>query len=168
MGLLAAPIVNHIIGRLRGAKAQLARLAARVAAGTFAPRRVAARPRPDPVKPRPQIPRRRPFGWLRPLLPDAVPAAGYLEHLLQDPAMVALMRTAPAQVARIVRPLCWMLRMKPPPILARPRPKPVPPEAPPAPESAPPRPLRSRPSPPVAPPRPARRHARICGPPRPA
>ena len=175
MGLFAAPVADDLINRLRLAKQHLARLAARLQAGTWRPRRVTARRPPDNPKPMPKIPRRKPFGWLRPLLPDAVPAAGYLDHLLHDPAMVALMQAAPAQAARILRPLCWMLRLKPPPVLARPRRKPATPAGPepqPPPPAAPkalsPRPLRSRATPPMAPPRPARRSARAHGPPRPA
>ena len=171
MGLFAAPVADDLINRLRLAKQHLARLAARLQAGTWRPRRVTARRPPDNPKPMPKIPRRKAFGWLRPLLPDAVPAAGYLDHLLHDPAMVALMQAAPAQAARILRPLCWMLRLKPPPVLASPRPKTAPQPAPPpdtapaplpaAPHTPAPRtPLRSRP--------PARRIAHARGQPHPA
>ena len=174
MGLFAGPVADGIIDRLRLAKQRLARLAARVAAGTWRPRRVAPRRTPENPQPRPKIPRRQAIGWLRPLLPDAVPAGGHLESLLQDPEMVALMQAAPAQMARILRPLCWMLRIKPPPILARSRRRDVPapvPEArpPPSPSVTPPAtmspatisPARTRP--------PARAMLpRACGPPRPA
>ena len=177
MGLFAAPVADDLINRLRLAKQHLARLAARLQAGTWRPRRVTARRPPDNPKPMPKIPRRKPFGWLRPLLPDAVPAAGYLDHLLHDPAMVALMQAAPAQAARILRPLCWMLRLKPPPVLASPRRKTAPPPAaalspaaPIAAQASPPRPEPPRPKPPrsgpPAPPSPPVALAR--GPPQPA
>ncbi len=179
MGLFAAPVADDIIDRLRVAKGQLARLAARLQAGTWRPRRITARQPEVNPEPRPKIPRRRPFGWLRPLLPDAVHAAGYLDHLLQDPAMVALMQAAPAPAARILRPLCWMLRMKPPPVLAPPRRRDAPapaPEAspPPAPAITPPGTTSPGTAPPGTTPRlrarsPARPvPARGCGPPRPA
>ena len=58
----------------------------------------------------------------RPALP-ADPAGGYhaagfgcqLQHLLSDPEMVALISAAPQQMGRVLRPLCWMLGIKPPP-----------------------------------------------------
>ena len=175
MGLLAKPIVWHLIDRIRGMNQRFARLAARIHAGTFVPRRAVTRRRPTDPKPRRPSPVPRKFGWMLPLVPDAVGSLGHLEWLFRDPDTMALIEAAPAEMARILRPLCWMLRATPPKILASPRRKPAPPEAPPAPEAAPPAPApapraaRPRipppPSPPAHTPRPA---SRVHGPPRPA
>ncbi len=103
------------------------------------------------------------FGWVLPLIPPYWNANGYgaaLEGLLADPEMVALIEAAPVTLGRPLRSLCWMFRVKPPPILAPPRrtsPRPAPPspEHPKAaakPRSSRPPPLPSRPpTPPEAP-----------------
>ena len=182
MGLLAKPIVWHLIDSIRGMNQRFARLAARIQAGTFVPRGAYTRRNPVDPKPRRQTPVRRKFGWLLPLVPDAVGSLGHLEYLFRDPAMMALIEAAPAQMARILRPLCWMLRVTPPKILALPRRRAAPrtappPDAPPSPEARPAPAAPRHPTPPRTPPRtppnmarPARpaRVARARGPPHPA
>ena len=118
---LSLQVIALIMGRIREINQGFARLAARLAAGTYKPRRYhgrkAAAPRPRRRSPVPQN-----FGWLLPLVPQAVQYRAQVEHLLlRDPAMAALIQAAPAPMARVFRPLCWMLRLEPPPILARPR-----------------------------------------------
>ena len=61
-----------------------------------------------------------------PLVPPAVVFRGQLETLLGDPGMAELLAAAPVSLRRPIRSLCWMLRVEPPKILARPA-KPRPP-----------------------------------------
>ena len=126
---LSQPLIVLIITRIRDAKQAFARLAARIEAGTYAPRRRSATPpRPPAVqKPRPPPnPLARKFGWLMPLVPGAVVFGGHLDSLLRDPEMAELLAAAPVSLRRPIRSLCWMLRVEPPKILARPA-KPRPP-----------------------------------------
>jgi hypothetical protein len=58
-------------------------------------------------------------------MPEAVGYRGQLEHLLRDPDMAALIAAAPEPMGRALRPLCRMLGLPPPPILAPPRPAPA-------------------------------------------
>ena len=162
---LSLQVIALIMGRIREINQGFARLAASLAAGTYKPRRYhgrkAAAPRP---RRRSLVPQN--FGWLLPMVPQAVQYRAQVEHLLlRDPAMAALIQAAPAPMARILRPLCWMLRLEPPPILALPRRAAVPPR-PKTPPKSPPRspPLKARPA------RPARSAAPglTRGPPRPA
>jgi len=121
---LSQPLINLIITRIRDAKQAFARLAARIDAGTYAPRRRSATPpRPPAVqKPRqPPNPLARKFGWLLPLVPAAVVFRGQLETLLRDPGMAELLAVAPVSLRRPIRSLCWMLRVDPPDILALPK-----------------------------------------------
>ena len=143
---LSQPLINLIITRIRDAKQAFARLAARIDAGTYAPRRRASTPpRPPAVqKPRPPPnPLARKFGWLLPLVPGAVVFGGQLDSLLRDPEMAALLAAAPVSLRRPIRSLCWMLRVEPPDILPRPPAKPrpprekLPPPYPPTPPEAP-------------------------------
>jgi len=147
---LSQPLINLIITRIRDAKQAFARLAARIQAGTYAPRRRSATPprRPAVQKPRPPPnPLARKFGWLPPLVPGAVVFGGQLDSLLRDPEMAALLAAAPVSLRRPLRSLCWMLRVDPPKILARPA-RPAQPRTP-----RPPRPRRE-PLPPYRPPTP--------------
>ena len=168
---LAGPLIILICTRLGRLAGRFARLAARVAAGTAAPRRPAS-PRRPTARPRPasqRLPRR--FAWLLPLVPGEAAAYGsQLQHLLSDPEMAALIAAAP-QAGRILRPLCRMLGVRPPPALLPP--PPAPPTAPShaaAPAASrtapPPGPARPPPDPPLAPAPAPPRHA--CGPPVPA
>ena len=150
---LSQPLINLIVTRIRDAKQAFARLAARIDAGTYATRRRSGPPRPPTDrKPRPPPnPLCRKFGWLLPLVPAAVASRGHLENLLRDPEMAALLAAAPVSLRRPLRSLCWMLRVEPPKLLARParpaqtrtprpprpRREPLPPYRPPTPPEAP-------------------------------
>jgi hypothetical protein len=160
---LAGPLIILVWGRLRRLAARFTALAARVRAGRVAPRpdprTGRRRSRRDPAK---LLPER--FAWLVRVAPGAAAGAAQLQHLLLDPDMAALIAAAP-QAGRILRPLCRMLGVIPPPALARPR-RPRQPAtptgpaaparlpAPPAPaEAAAPSPGQPRePAPPAAPP----------------
>ncbi len=155
----AAPLILLLWPRLNRLAARFTRLAARVAAGTATPRRrislslTSTRPR----KPYARLPRR--FGWLLRLEREAAAAAGsQLRHLLTDPEMADILAAAP-QAGRLLRPLCRMLGVQPPPALALP-PRPRAPRRPAA--AGPP---RATPAPrPRAAPEPGVR-PRACGPP---
>jgi hypothetical protein len=146
---LTFQVIGPIIDRIRGIKQRFARLAARLAAGTYKPRRCTARgPRAAP-NPRRKNPLPQKFGWLIPLVPEAVVFRAQLENLLRDPAMAALMAAAPDAMARPLRSLCWMLRVDPPAILPRPRPRKraaPPPKTPPPARAAPPAPPPPQPA----------------------
>jgi hypothetical protein len=115
---LSPRLIGLIVDRIRGIKQCFARIAARVAAGTYQPRRFAPRRPPAIRQPRPPNRLPRSFGWLQPLVPEAVQFRAQLEHLLRDPEMAALLAAAPASLARPLRSLCRMLRVDPPAILA--------------------------------------------------
>jgi hypothetical protein len=164
---LSLQVIAAITDRIRQVNQRFGRLAARLAAGTYKPRRFHGR-KPAAAKPRRRSPLPHEFGWLLPLVTDAVGYRAQLEHLLlRNPEMLALMEQAPVPMARILRPLCWMLRLEPPPVLARPRPKAPPPRRKASPRSKPPK-VKVRRAPPAltakpAPPAPPGLHAR--GPP---
>jgi hypothetical protein len=141
---LSFSLIALIVDRLRRIKQAFARVAARVAAGSYRPRRRAAAARPGQPPPKPD-PLPKEFGWLLKLVPDAVGYRAHLERLLAAPEMAELLAAAPASLRRPVRSLCWMLAISPPPVLAKPaKPRKPRQEAPPA-ASAPPPP---RPQPP--------------------
>jgi len=110
-------LIGQIIDRLRGIKQRFVRLAARIDAGRYA-RRVA--PHRRAATPRRADPLPKTFGWLLPLVPDAIAFGAQLEDLFRDPAMTALMQAAPASLGRPLRSLCRMLGAPTPPILAAP------------------------------------------------
>ncbi len=98
--------------RLRRTAERFARLAAKVHAGTLPPPRRRLRS-PRPARPQPlRLPRG--VAWLLRRLPQAAAAASQLQHLLADPAMADLLAAAP-QAGRLLRPLCQMLGVRPPP-----------------------------------------------------
>ena len=114
---LAGPVIVLIWGRLR-------RMAARFAAAAIPAAPRASRPVPS----RPAVSRRgadgRPrlpggFGWLIRLSPAAACHGGQLQRLLADPEMAALLAATP-RMGRVLRPLCRMLAVKPPPGLLAP------------------------------------------------
>ena len=121
---LAGPVIVLIWGRLR-------RMAARFAAAAIpAVSRRASRParsRPaecSPALSRPRARDARPrlpggFGWLIRLSPAAACHGGQLERLLADPEMAALLAATP-RMGRLLRPLCRMLAVEPPPGLLAP------------------------------------------------
>ena len=161
---LAGPLVVLIWSRLRRMAGRFARLAARTGAGVppAASRRPAtprpARPPPPrlppprlppPRLPPPRLPRG--FAWLVRLVPATASGGSQLQYLLAEPEMAALLAAAP-QAGRILRPLCRMLGVRPPPALLKPRP---PARAPAAAPSCPTAPNRTPPaaSSPATPPR---------------
>ena len=118
--LLDGAIVLLIWNRLGRIAQEFAVVAERVRAGTLpAGRRAAVASAPaSPRPPRPPSPDGMPagFAWLIRL--GGWQAAGFgsqLQHLLSNPEMVALISAAPRQMGRVLRPLCWMLGIKPPP-----------------------------------------------------
>ena len=111
-------VIGLIVDRIRVINQGFRRLADRIAAGTYRPRRSSPRRTATGRKPRRQSPLPRHFGWLQPLVPEAVQFRAQLEHLLRDPEMAALLAAAPASLARPLRSLCRMLRVDPPAILA--------------------------------------------------
>ena len=152
---LAGPLVILIWSRLRRIAAQVAALAARIAAGRQ--RRYPAR-RPPRATPRRAPHRTLPHGpaWLLALVPQASGYGSQLQHLLAEPEFAALVDAAP-QMRRLLRPLCRMLAVRPPAVLALP-PRPAQPGA------------SARPSagvpPPPAPPPPRREEPTLLHPPR--
>ena len=154
-GRLAGPLILLVWARLRRIAARFARLAARAQAGAplAAPRRPAS-PRPGGPPPA-RLPRG--FAWLVRLVPEAASGASQLQHLLAAPEMAELLAAAP-QAGRLLRPLCRMLGVRPPPPArslssGRPQAGPVGPP-PPVRPAAPSRPtVRPRPPPVAARPR---------------
>ncbi len=151
---LAGPLILLLWSRLRRTAERFARLAAKVHAGKLPPPRRRLRS-PRPVQPQPlRLPRGA--AWLLRRLPQAAAAASQLQHLLADPAVADLLAAAP-QAGRLLRPLCRMLGVRPPPALRLPPPaRPAAPSRPacgPRPPSARPRVLK--PPAPSAPPVPA-------------
>jgi hypothetical protein len=155
-GKLAWLLSGLILGRLNRIKDCVARITARVEAGRYVPRRRSGKPRQPAVR-RPRQPGPLPtkFGWLAALVPAIAPGLrGDLEALLYRPDMVALIGAAPTPLIPPLRSLCWALKLKPPPILARPRrPAPEPTPLPAQPAEAPrrrarrPSPARQKPAP---------------------
>ena len=118
---LAGPVIVLIWGRLRR---MAARFAAAVAAIPAAPGRASRPARSSPARSRPRAHDGRPrlpggFGWLIRLSPAAACHGGQLQRLLADPEMAALLAAAP-RMARVLRPLCRMLAVEPPPGLLAP------------------------------------------------
>ena len=169
-GPFPRPLALLIMVRIRTINVRFRRLAARILAGTYAPRPAAPRRQAAPRQRRPNtLPRT--FGWLSKLLPDMAPYRGYLLDLLADPAMAALVAAAPGPARRPLRSLCRMLGVAPPPLLAIPRPPPAAPKPPPTkPPPAKPPPAKPRhPQPPAWMPRRTRwTLTRIRGSPKPA
>ena len=128
VGALAQPLFILIMGRLRSIRYGFARLAARVEAGGFAPRRPAAPRSPaTEKKPRRRNPLPQGFAWLIKLVPDVTASASQLQFLLADPDMAALLAAAPEQLRRPIRSLCQMLGV-PAPATLPPPPDPRPPK----------------------------------------
>jgi len=162
-GRLAGPVILLIWTYLRRLQSRFVRLAARIEAGRAQARRRAT-PRAPASRPRPpRLPRG--VAWLVRLVPEAASGASQLQHLLTEPEMAALIEAAP-QAGRLLRPLCRMLGVAPPPALALPARRAAP--------AAPPRPAAVLPSgaapPALADATPRRRtvprlHPRACGPP---
>jgi len=166
-GLLAMSLNVLIQVRITAIRVRFYRLAEQIAAGTYKRRRPSETPRKKPTNPKPWQPSRLPthFGWLYTLVPtenyrlSVVGPRSQLATLLQDPGMAAVMEAAPGALRRPLRSLCWMLAIKAPPLLARPRrprraeqakPEPQPPRPSPrsSPRASPPRSSSHRTDPP--------------------
>ena len=117
-GRIPAPLALLLTERLKTIRDRFASLAARIVAGTYTARRYAPRPTQIAAKPPRETPFRQKFGWLGPLLPEAAQHRSHLLALFQEPEMLALIAAAPAPMARLLRPLFWMLKLQPPPVLA--------------------------------------------------
>ncbi len=127
------PLFGLICLRITTIRDKIYRISARIEAGTFVPRKKTG-PREKKVIQPPWQPRRLPThrGWLAELLTDndkvhmnfAPGMRGWLGRMLQEPEMIALMETAPAEMARPIRSLIWMLNFPKheiPEILRRPK-----------------------------------------------
>jgi hypothetical protein len=148
---LSPLLVARVCKRFRLIKWRFERIEALVSKGEYKPRRRSATASPGARKPPPPPPdpRMRQFGWLEQVLPDAAMRRGNFLALLRDPQMVALIEAAPVPLVRPLRSICWMLKLKPPPILALPpRPKKPRPSMPPPEPAAAPEPLSPRRLPP--------------------
>jgi hypothetical protein len=155
-GRISMALNIFLCHRLIGLRIRICAIVARIRAGTYVPRRSSGRPRAPatvPRQPPPPGPVRQSFGWLMPLIParkeeywHANGVRSVFESLLEDPEMVALIQAAPVTLGRPLRSICWMLRLKPPPILAPPRRRSRPPApenpATPAPSASPKAPAR--------------------------
>jgi hypothetical protein len=120
-GLLTAPLILLLWSRLSRMAQRARRLAARMAAGAplSTPRRHAA-PRSAPSRPYIRLPRG--VTWLVRVVPATSVGAAQLQFLLDDPEMAAIADSPPMR--RLLRPLCRMLGVQPPPVT-----KPAPPPA---------------------------------------
>jgi hypothetical protein len=132
-GNFSRPLALLIVNRIREINQAFARLAARIKAGTYVPRRPADTPRRHAER-KPRGPNKLPqgFAWLVKLLPETAAYGSQLQVLFAEPEMAALMEAAPAALRRPLRSLCRMLGVTPPPILAPPPspPRPKPPRKP--------------------------------------
>ena len=140
-------------GRVSRARQRLARLLARLAAGTYpGPRRPDARKRqggpPAPYAPQSKLWLVRKIGY------QAAGRGSQLQFLLDDPQTRALLDAAPphavAAIARALRPICRTLGVDLPPEL-QPPPKAPPPPQPLSPQPLSPQPLSPKPRPTKAP-----------------
>ena len=144
---LSLRLIALITTRLNRIKHRFAALAARLAAGTYKPRRPSkAAPRKQPESPEkkpapPKDPLPNTPGWLLPLEKSASAHRSQLQLLFQDPEMRALLSQAPEAMRKVLRPLCRMLAMDLPPVLVKPR-------------TTPPRKRPARPAAPARPPSP--------------
>jgi hypothetical protein len=142
-GLLTAPLLLLLWSRLRRMAVRARRLAARIDGGMppASPPRPARRRAPS----RPYMRLPRGLTWLVRAVPATACGAAELQFLLDDPRMAAVAEAPPMR--RLLRPLCRMLGVRPPPRAAAP-PAPAASEPCPAqPEPAPPRPPRATTSP---------------------
>jgi len=116
-------VIVLIYRRLNRINRRFAHLAERIRSGRYKPRRRSAAVRPVAAgHPPPSDPLPNGFAWLVKLVPASAVFGCHLQHLLHDPEMQALIATAPIPMGKLLRPLCRMLAVTPPPILARRRP----------------------------------------------
>jgi hypothetical protein len=127
-GFAEIPLVVLLWRRLHRMASRFASILARLRAGTL-PAPGSARRSPAPARPaaashpsqgpRPmELPRR--VGWVTHEISMAVFRRYDLEDLLEHPETPALVAAAP-QLGRILRPLCHMMAIRPPPWLRLPR-----------------------------------------------
>ena len=136
------PLALFLLIRLRLGELimRFQRAAFRVRDGLYLPRPDSPTPRKSPTQKAPRQPSKLPiqFGWLGRLIPDSGQPRGYLNRLLGDPEMMALLEAGPPAMVRSVRSLCWMMGLTPPANLPKGQPrrkKPAPPPPPPAAEA---------------------------------
>ena len=99
---LSYSLIALISGRLRNIKWCVTRIIARIEAGQHLSRAAPPPPasRPASADPGSRASCRTKFGWLLPLVPDAVGYRCQLQLLLGDPEMAALVAAAPALACR--------------------------------------------------------------------
>ncbi len=111
-GLLTAPLLLLLWSRLSRMAVRARRLAKRMAAGEpLSTRRPNAAPRSAPSRPYIRLPRG--VTWLVRAVPATACGAATLQFLLADPDMAAVADFPPMR--RLLRPLCRMLGVRPPP-----------------------------------------------------
>jgi hypothetical protein len=142
-------MVGLIVERLRPIMWRFQRLAELIRQGKYTARRSPEPRGSDKIhaalgKPRPpsKLPRER--GWLATYLPEAANQRGYLDQIMREPEMEAMLKIAPPTLIREIRSICWMLGLPANniPALKRPaRPRPSKPE-----------PAPTKPDPSLAPP----------------
>ena len=115
-------LIKLLWRRFRHLKARFASIMARYHAGTLpAPgnaRRSPARPRSASPPPPPVLPTHA--GWVLEKINGTMIPGYELEKMVADPELAALVAEVP-QLGRVLRPLCRMLAVKPPPWLRLPR-----------------------------------------------
>jgi hypothetical protein len=79
-----------------------------------------ADPTPAPAAPVPTLALPRGRGWLGRLVPRVGHVSGGLNQLMAEPQFLAFLEAAP-QAGRLLRPLYWMIGVKPPPMLQPPK-----------------------------------------------
>ena len=119
MKILAAPLIVLIWRRLRRIKLRFIHYAI---TPPPPPRPGRQRP-PAPPKPKPPIALPRHKAWLLLLVPETAQIAPQLQNFIAQPDVEALLATNP-QFARMLRPLCRMLRIPLTPALRAPAPLP--------------------------------------------
>jgi hypothetical protein len=117
-GLLTLPLLLLLWSRLRRMAVRARRLASRIAAAAPLSRH---RPRAARQKPsRLYIRLPRGITWLVRVVPGTASGAATLQFLLDDPEMAELAQLPPMR--RLLRPLCRMLGVRPPPVAKKPAP----------------------------------------------
>jgi hypothetical protein len=111
-GLLTAPLLLLLWSRLRRMALRARRLDTRMASGApLSASRGTSKPRSSSASPYIRLPRG--VLWLVRAVPGTASGAATLRFLLDDPEMAALTESPPMR--RLLRPLCRMLGVRPPP-----------------------------------------------------
>ena len=135
-GWVAVPLIKLLWWRLRRMTAKFTTIMAQFHAGTLPPPRPArahpapAGPAAEPDPPSGQQPTHRPrslelprrVGWINQVIPGACASVWRheLEAMLADPKLAASVAGAP-QLGGVLRPMCRLMAVKPPPWLRLPR-----------------------------------------------